>query len=138
MKNYQGYCSCTFTRFVIRLPKPLMSYRVRKCNCDYCSKKRLGYLSDPNGEILLYEEENFKIEYQGSAQAHFYLCRVCEDVVLVTSQFPDGDKGAVNAYLIGELTRDHQFDVITPAKLTPTQKMNRWNRAWSKVTLPQD
>lgn len=135
MKRYDGHCSCGRIQFTVRLPRPIEQYRLRQCDCNYCSQKQLKYLSDPQGAISVCDQSQFDIEHQGSGQASFYLCPTCNDMILCAGNFPSGTKGAVNACLIETVQENHQTETVSPAQLSAVAKRKRWENVWSPINF---
>lgn len=133
LESYKASCHCGLVSLGIKLTKPIAEFTARICRCNYCCQKQLTYLSDPNGELFVGSSVLFEIEQQGSKQAMFYTCPRCKTVMLVAYPFSKTIKGAVNASLIQGTEIPREFVVISPAKLSPEAKKERWKKEWSKV-----
>lgn len=133
--EYQGKCHCGKVTFLVTLPRPLNTYAPRACDCDYCTKLGLSYLSDPEGILELHSAVPLIKTTQGSGQAEFLSCNKCGVIVTVVYPFQTGLKGNVNARLIEEHEQLQQPVTVSPKLLEPAEKVKRWDEFWFPVTL---
>lgn len=151
MKSYQGQCQCGHTLYSIELPLALTEYDLRECDCTYCSSNGIKYLSDPAAKIIVDETFSFVIERQGSGQADFYRCAECGDLVFCAYAFSKNSnhhstissdtvelKGAVNGRLIKTASNEPSSIVVSPSRLSPTEKLSRWEQLWSNIAFTSE
>lgn len=134
MKIYSS-CSCGKSSLEVRLSRPLSSYTPRACDCDYCTARRVAYLSDPEGEVKVTQGKPFHIDTHGSEQAGFYTCPDCKDLMFVAVK--DGDRliGAINAGRLLDSTELPKAQTVSPKLLPANEKLARWRQLWMPVYL---
>lgn len=130
-----GKCICGKVVFSIELPDQLEKYSPRACDCDFCTRRNISYLSHPGGALEIECSEPFEVNRQGSNQAMFLTCADCGAVVAVVHQLGGCLKGAVNAGLLKESERLQKQVVVSPRHLDPQEKLTRWESIWSVVTV---
>ena len=136
MQNrFTGRCRCGATVYSIALPKGLDAYVPRACDCDYCTKRQVSYLSAPDASIRLQSESAFRREQQGSEQATFLICNACNDLVAVVCEFGDQLLGAVNASLLLHREQLPAPAAVSPKHLKPDEKRSRWTTVWARVDI---
>lgn len=114
-------------------PSPIEEYQARECDCDFCISRGLAYLSDVNGTISFSPKELMNQLKQGSGQATFWECDSCHDVVAVTNKKNGEVRGAVSKQLFAQHFKLKPSVPISPKKLSPSEKSERWPNVWSKV-----
>jgi hypothetical protein len=135
--QYTGNCRCAQVSFLLTLPNPLEHYQARACDCDFCTARRVAYLSDNKAWVSISGESALKSVRQGSEQAEFQLCSNCGDLVLVSYLFDTGLKGAVNAALLDSFSLMDKPVSVSPKKLSASEKLIRWEGVWLAVQLGQ-
>ncbi|MES0870176.1 aldehyde-activating protein [Pseudovibrio sp. SCP19] len=130
-----GQCSCGGTHVQLKLQKPLSEYAPRRCSCDYCTQHDGIYLSHPKGELLIEASQPLTEEKQGSRQATILFCPACNDMIAVTCQINDQLKGAVRAPLLKDYPVLPPAQPVSPASLSPEERLNRWDQVWMSVDL---
>ncbi|MDK2593871.1 aldehyde-activating protein [Pseudoalteromonas obscura] len=131
--KYCASCKCGNVEVSVNFPHPIEKYQPRECNCDFCLANGLAYLSDPNGTLSLTAKDPMKRLKQGSLQATFWQCPHCMDIVAVTHANNNKTRGAVSKQLFEAKYRIPPSIRVSPKKLSPTEKLIRWNTAWSTV-----
>ena len=135
MNRYSGQCECGAVTLTICLPQLLTQYEPRACDCDFCQSRNISYLSDPQGEIEIHAQTKLQSLQQGSNQARFLCCGDCSVVVAGVHEFSTGLKGALNANLLDDRSMFKSAQPVSPKLLEPSEKLARWNKVWSHVTL---
>ncbi len=130
-----GNCSCKAVKLTLSLPSELHTYAPRACDCDFCTKRHITYLSDPEGRLVIHSENTLQSLQHGSKQAIFVSCNHCHDVVAVICKFDNIYKGAVNAAILEDFRKMKAPQVVSPKLLSAIEKYKRWNRLWLTVEL---
>lgn len=133
--NYTSSCHCGETHITLSLPKPLGKYTPRACDCNFCTARRASYLSDPNGILEITNEVGLEQLKQGSEQAIFWHCASCSDLICVTCEFDNVLLGAVNSKLLSKNNSLQHPVPVSPQKLSPEQKRERWKEIWMPVNF---
>jgi hypothetical protein len=138
MHKVGGGCHCGNIRIEAGLTRPPDSYQPRACDCDFCTKHRAAYLSDPQGSLLIRvrDEQQCGRYALGSGQAELLFCRNCG--VLVSPLYRDGGRiyGAVNVNVVDAAAAFGQPLRVSPQQLSAGDKVKRWKEFWfSDVTL---
>jgi len=131
--DYVTTCSCGKINVSASFPLPLEQYQARQCDCDFCVAHGLAYLSDANGTISFSAKEKMNQLKQGSEQATFWQCSNCKDIVVVTHSQNAETRGAVSKSLFAQKYKLKPSITVSPKKLSPSEKSERWSAAWSKV-----
>lgn len=138
---YAAKCSCGSVKLDIQLSDELKYYQIRMCDCDFCSARHIGYLSDPAGKSQIASNTALQKERQGSNQADFVSCASCKSVIAVVWQVDPSQAetghyiGAINAKA---LFRDEQLGqtvTVSPKQLTAKEKTTRWQALWMPITI---
>ena len=135
--KYTSNCHCGQINIELDLPKDIKAYTPRACDCDYCTAKNAMYLSDPQSVLTINPANSLKAEQQGSMQASFWLCNICDDLIAVSCQYEDKMIGAVNADI---LARNHDIQAGLPASpktLSPNEKTDRWQQVWGEINIKE-
>ncbi|GAB3388829.1 GFA family protein [Lysobacter fragariae] len=135
--EHAGGCHCGRLRWTFATRHSLEVFAPRACDCDFCTRHRAAWVSDPEGKLKISASIDALGRYrQGSGQAEFLLCRQCGVLVAVTlTTGADEMRGAVNRNAFD--ARD-QLGLATPASpqlLGPTEKRERWSRLWMPTEL---
>lgn len=130
--NLRGQCTCQNIEFILEISFPIESFSPRACDCDFCVKNKISYISDAQGkaEIKIHKPSLIKLFQQGHERAHFLTCQECRAVVCALYIEGSQQFAAFNANLI--LSKD-QFAPslsVSPKKLTSEYKVSRWKQLW--------
>ena len=134
---HPGGCHCGALRWDFETAQPLSAFVPRACDCDYCTRHRAAWVSDPAGRLRIRAGGARLQRYrQGSGQAEFLLCRNCGVLVAVVALSGDGR-------LLGAANRnafDHRQDfaadtVVSPQALPGEAKLARWTALWTPAEL---
>lgn len=113
----------------------LADFAPRACDCDFCTRHRAAWVSDPKGALHLHDAGGHVRRYrQGSAQADFLFCGSCGVLVAVSSTGDDGAlRGAVNRNGFDERRLLGSEVVASPQRLSPEAKLARWSQLWTPI-----
>ena len=79
-KKYRACCPCTNINFLFTTSLPSTEWRVRTCDCSFCSN-RTGHIhcADPNGEVSFEFQNSAKVRWHrhGTNTAIFIECSSC-------------------------------------------------------------
>ncbi len=131
--KYSCCCSCGAIQVELHLPKPLTDYTPRACDCDFCTERKVSYISDSEATLQITNPSELKLLRQGSGQADFWQCKSCHDLIAVTRKFEDGLKGCVNAQLLSENHKLRKPLSVSPKLLSHKEKLERWREVWMSV-----
>ena len=131
--HYNTSCSCGQISVSAFFPSSIEEYQARRCDCDFCVSRGLEYLSDVNGTISFSPKNKMNQLKQGSDQAIFWECNNCQDVVAVTNSKDGETRGALVKALFGNSYQLKPSITVSPKKLSPSEKTERWLTVWSKV-----
>jgi len=132
-----GQCTCGSVSIEFSSPKDITAYSPRKCDCQYCMKRGIEYLSDPLGQITFESYFPLLEEKQGSEQATFLLCHSCQSVVAVCYVDKNFSLGSLNATLLNEVDKLRKSVVVSPKGLDKNEKITRWRQLWSEMLLEE-
>ena len=134
---HAGGCHCGALRWEFATGKPLEALVPRACDCDFCSRHRAAWISDPHGTLTLHAGHTALRRYrQGAAQAEFLLCGECGVLVAVIAPGADGRLiGAVNRNAFDARDGFATETVVSPRLLAADAKLARWNDVWMPVEL---
>jgi hypothetical protein len=133
--KYKGTCQCGNVTLALDLPNEITSYVPRACDCAYCIKRNVSYLSDPNGVLAIKSDKPLNKEMQGSEQAEFLVCNNCNLMIAVIYDFGLYVKGAVNASLLTDSDQLLTSVSVSPRLLSSAEKIERWNAVWLTISL---
>lgn len=133
--EYFGKCTCGSTKIVFSLSIKINGVVPRACDCDFCSSRNIAYLSHPDGELLIQSTGQLVVNKQGSNQADFLTCQTCQDVIAVSFKFTDKYVGALNSKVLDTYSTLLAAEIVSPKKLQPNEKLERWKALWSKVRI---
>lgn len=136
--RHSGGCHCGGVRWMLDTDIALVDFTPRACDCDFCTRHRAAWVSDPNGALRLRDEGGHVRRYrQGSAQAEFLFCESCGVLVAVTCRGDDGmPRGAVNRNGFDERHLLGAEVVASPQRLSPEAKLTRWSELWTPIVAP--
>lgn len=133
MHEYSGKCSCGEVQVKLVLPKTLSNYAPRACDCDFCQIHKIKYISDPAGIITLFSQLKLNQYQQGSEQATFLQCPVCETLLLAKYTSKNNSLASLNANIIELCCELQPSIIISPKHKSSVEKVNRWQQLWSKL-----
>jgi len=127
-----GGCYCGNIRFELTLTRAPGDYNPRACDCDFCTKHSAAYLSDPAGSLSVrIGDANLVSRYrQGSEQAEFLVCARCGVLAGVFLEMAGRVYGAVNARAVEGGVKFGPEQAVSPKKLSPSDKLERWQGVW--------
>ncbi|WP_159015372.1 GFA family protein [Cognatiluteimonas profundi] len=134
---HAGGCHCGALRLEFSSARPLRSFVARACDCDFCTRHRAAWVSDPAGQLRILADTTQLQRYrQGSAQAEFLLCRECGVLVAVMARAVDGRLlGAANRNAINDRMDLIEETIVSPRLLAPDSKLARWSEVWMPTDL---
>ena len=134
---HAGGCHCGALRLEFSSARPLGSFVARACDCDFCTRHRAAWVSDPAGQLRIHFDEARLQRYrQGSAQARFLLCGECGVLVAVMARAIDGRLlGAANRNALNERMDLVDETIVSPRLLAPDAKLARWSDVWMPTEL---
>lgn len=135
MNTYIGQCRCGQTTFKIKLPETLDQYCPRVCDCDFCTTRKIFYISDPKGKLEIESSIPLQIQRQGSQKAGFLTCSHCKSVISATFQFDNKLLGALNSKMLIDSSLLKKPIIISPKALDSQEKVNRWQALWLNVKV---
>ncbi len=135
MYKYQGSCQCENVSVNLRLPAKLEEYSARQCDCDFCMARGLYYLSDPKGELSIKSATLLDSKQQGSMQAKFLVCSNCQDIICASYAEADFSIGALNATLLVSYNLINSYVIVSPKKLSASEKLKRWQQMWMPINF---
>ena len=136
--DYSACCNCKKIGVNLTLARPIENYQPRSCDCSFCQLHAVTYISAVDGALSIHPTGALKQLKQGSAQAIFWQCVTCNQIISVTHAFGDGIdqlRGAVNGQLF---SRQYQLPApvsVCPQRLTPADKRKRWLSSWLTVNF---
>lgn len=131
-----GRCHCGRVQTTHEIVRDASEYSPRACDCDFCRKHGASWLSDPQGALRVEARDvgDLRTYRQGSETADMLLCAHCGVLVAVAFRHRDGMFGAVNAACLEQITLGAP-KIVSPQRLSPAEKIERWRAVWSPVTL---
>lgn len=139
MNRLRGSCHCGRLSVVFSTALDTAQLHPRACDCSFCRKHGAAYVSDPAGHLAIDAAEPGALrEYrQGSHAARLLLCGYCGVVVGVVFTDAGRTYGAVNAACLDDEVALGDAVGVSPQKLSPTEKVERWRQLWvPDVVLP--
>jgi hypothetical protein len=134
---HHGGCHCGALRWEFVSHMAVKSLSPRACDCDFCTRHRAAWVSDPEGQLgIRGNRAMLRCLRQGSEQAEFLLCRHCGVLVAVIARANDGRMiGAVNRSAFD--ARDEFVDetIVSPRLLAADAKQARWGQLWTPTDL---
>lgn len=137
MSELSGACHCGNIQIEMKLSEVSSSYQPRACDCDFCLKQNISYISDPKGDLSFLVKAKHLGKYrQGSETAEFLFCKNCSFVVGVVYEESGKSFGAVNSQVM-KATFGEKVSA-SPKKLSAPEKTTRWKQVWfSNVSLKE-
>ena len=136
--NYSTTCECGNIKINAIFSLPIEEYQASACDCDFCVPRQLAYLSDVNGSISFSPTSDMKQLKQGSEQATFWQCNMCEQVVAVTNTTNGATIGALSKAVFDRTYVLKPSIAASPKELSADEKVERWSRVWAKVVRYTD
>ena len=135
--RHEGGCHCRCLHWQITTTMVLSELVPRACDCDYCTRHRAAWVSDPGGHLRIHASGAGLQRYrQGSGQAEFLLCRACGVLVAVILPSDDGRLfGAVNRNAFDQRDAFVAETVVSPQRLAAQAKRERWSQLWTPAEL---
>jgi hypothetical protein len=134
---HAGGCHCGNLRWQFVGSRPLQALAPRACDCDFCTRHRAAWVSDPEGRLRLVATGNTLRRYrQGSGQAEFLLCGDCGVLVAVVARDVDGRLiGAANRNAFDARDAFVGETIVSSRLLAADAKLARWTQVWMTVEL---
>ena len=89
MNRHAGGCHCGALRFEFSTGQALAAFVPRACDCDFCTRHRAAWVSDPAGSLRIDADGARLRRYrQGSGQADFLLCAECGVLAVMRGRLP--------------------------------------------------
>lgn len=133
---HTGGCHCGALRWTLASRQPLTAFQPRACDCDFCTRHRAAWVSDPAGTLHIAGAGEARRYRQGSAQAEFLFCGACGVLVSVVCADENGAlRGAVNRNSFDGRDQLGSEVVASPQQLAPETKLARWSQLWTPVEL---
>ncbi len=130
--NLSGHCACQNIEFNLKISFPIESFSPRACDCDFCLKNKISYISDVQGQadIKIHKPQFIKLVQQGHELAQFLKCQGCQSIICAL--YSEGSKkfAAFNTDLISNKEQFAQSLSVSPKKLTVEEKVSRWQQLW--------
>lgn len=134
--RHDGGCHCGAVRWTFESRLPLSQFAPRACDCDFCTRHRAAWVSDPQGSLQIRGADHLRRYRQGSGQAEFLFCAGCGVLVGVACIGDDGMlRGALNRNSFDAREQLGTEVVASPQRLAPEEKLARWSQLWSPVVL---
>ena len=135
-----GGCHCGGLRWRFETGLALAATAPRACDCDYCTRHRAAWVSDPHGRLHIESRDAALQRYrQGSGQADFLFCGRCGVLVAVVACAADGRLlGAANRNAFDDRARFATDAVVSPQRLAADAKLARWTGLWTPTRLDAD
>lgn len=131
--KYLSNCHCGRVNLSLETPGLIDDYLPRQCDCEFCRKYDMYYLSAPGGILAVHSKHRLASLKHGSEQADFWQCSNCKSIVAVSSPFGENTKGAVNGNLFSKYMKLSCTKSVSPRLLSPSEKRKRWLALWMNV-----
>jgi hypothetical protein len=134
-----GGCHCGALRWTFGTGKPLAEFVPRACDCDFCTRHRAAWVSDPAGRLRIEADAAHLARYrQGSGQAEFLLCARCGVLVAVAARTDDGRLlGAANRNAFEQRAAFTTDTTVSPQQLAAGARLARWTGLWTPAEIVQ-
>lgn len=133
--NYSSNCQCGNIEVYLSLPQRIELLEPRRCDCGFCKSHELIFLSEPKGTLNVEGGRGLRQLKQGSEQATFWQCSICNQIVAVTTKLDGEIRGAANGMLFIKSENLKRPVNVSPKVLAPEIKRERWASSWLKVNL---
>mmetsp|Transcript_58163 Transcript_58163/g.92408 ORF Transcript_58163/g.92408 Transcript_58163/m.92408 type:complete len:187 (-) Transcript_58163:145-705(-) len=136
----KGGCHCGNIRYEYRSSTPLKEWHIRECQCSFCRKHSSCSVSDHNGEIDIFCEEESLYKYQFETKScDFWMCAHCGTYVSAVSN--DEKLAAINANTLDnhaellELCKSNKAakQPVNYDNETEEQRVERRQQVWTPV-----
>ena len=134
---HHGGCFRGALRWEFASRVPVQSLSPRACDCDFCTRHRAAWVSDPQGHMHIRGNGAMLQRFrQGSDQAEFLLCRNCGVLVAVVARANDGRMiGAANRNAFDAHDQFVDETIVSPRLLAADAKRERWSQLWTPTDL---
>ena len=130
--THAGGCHCGNLRWHFESAQPLSASAPRACDCEFCTRHRAAWVSDPQGRLRIRAGTEPGRYRQGSGQAEFLFCRGCGVLVAVVARSADGRLlGAVNRNAFDARDQFAPEVIASPQRLAADAKLARWTQLWT-------
>lgn len=136
--THEGGCHCGNLRWRFTTTRTLGEFAPRACDCDFCSRHRAAWVSDPQGALRIdvHHAAGLQRYRQGSKQAECLVCGACGVLVAVVARDGDGRLlGAVNRNAFDERNGFAEETAVSPRMLAADAKLARWTHLWTPAEL---
>ncbi len=133
--HYAGHCQCKQVYCEIKLPLNLQNFSARACDCDFCTERKINYLSASDAEIFIKSKTPLLTLQQGSKQAKFLTCSQCKTVIAAAIELNNALIGAINSTLLSNAQLLLPSTVASPKLLSSKEKFERWQNVWVPISL---
>lgn len=132
-----GSCHCQRLKLALHGLLEPAATSPRACDCSFCQKHAAGWVSDPDGELVIAASEDDALgRYrQGSESAEFLGCRHCGVLLAVVFATDDSECGAVNARCLDRAGEFAPEQNISPQQLPAEIRRERWRSLWTPVRI---
>lgn len=131
-----GGCHCGALRWSFVTRQALDAFVPRACDCDFCTRHRAAWVSDPQGALRIAGASRAGRYRQGSGQAEFLFCGQCGVLVAVVCADEAGVlRGALNRNSFDLRDRLGNEAVASPQLLAADAKLARWSQVWTPAEL---
>ena len=138
--THAGGCHCGALRWRFETAHALPDVAPRACDCDFCTRHRAAWVSDPEGRLTLDASGDALQRYrQGSGQAEFLVCGHCGVLVAVVARTMQGHLiGAANRNAFDARMAFGEETVVSPQRLAAEAKLQRWSGLWTPAEVRVD
>ena len=139
--THEGGCHCGNLRWRFETTRTTGEIAPRACDCDFCSRHRAAWVSDPQGmlRVEVHHAAGLQRYRQGSQQAEFLVCRDCGVLVAVVARSEDGRLlGAVNRNAFDRREGFADETMVSPRLLPAGAKLDRWSHLWTPTDLAEN
>ena len=134
--KYSGRCKCGNSKVSLEGVESLGEISPRICDCDYCNRHPSSMISEPSLDVKVVScKGSFVTAKNGSDQAIFYHCNNCNQLVAVGAEIAGKLRGALNATLLKNHDQLGPPVSIQPRLLAPSEKLERWLKVWSRLSI---
>lgn len=130
--SLSGKCACQNIEFDLKVSFPVETFSPRACDCDFCIKNKVSYISDSKGkaDLQIKNPSLIRLVKQGHELAHFLTCLGCKAVVCALYTENQKTFAAFNTDLILNKDQFAECLPVSPKKLTAEEKISRWKQLW--------
>ena len=133
----EGGCHCHRVHLSMTATWTPEAVSPRACDCDFCTRHRAAWVSDPHGMLKVGARDGALMRYrQGSQQAQFLLCGHCGVLVAVIARDETGRwLGAANRNAFDARDCFAPTTAASPQQLAPQAKLARWTQLWTPAEV---